>query len=288
MLKGDNVLKFMRIGLMTGIASLTMLAPTAQAQEGIIAKVGDIEITARELAFAEADLGKQYSHLSGAAKKVAILRALIDIEVLASLAEKEGLANGEGFRARMQFLRSRALHNGYFQNFVLAKITDEDVKARYEKEVSATASEVEIKARHILVKTKEEAEAVIKELDEGKDFAELAKEKSTGPSGTNGGDLGFFGKGQMVPSFEKAVFAMENGSYSKEPVQTDFGFHVIKREEDRTSAPPKFEEVKDQVRQLVMRELYKEIAQTAREAVDIVIMDKDLKAQYDASEPATK
>jgi peptidyl-prolyl cis-trans isomerase C len=126
-----------------------------------------------------------------------------------------------------------------------------DIKARYDKEVAATPPEEEISARHILVETEEEAKALITELDAGKDFAELAKEKSTGPSAGQGGDLGFFTKGRMVPEFEAAAFEITPGEYGKEPVKTQFGWHVIKVEERRETAPPAFEEVADQVRQLV-------------------------------------
>lgn len=292
MLKGKIVLKLVKIGLLLGVSGFVLLGPITQnvalAAETIIARVGDIEITERELAFAEADLARQYAKVPEKQRKIAILRSLIDIKILAAVAEADGLAEDENFKARMQFLRSRALHNGYFKKNVVEKITDADVKARYDKEIAATPPVEEIKARHILVKTKEEAEAVIKELDGGKDFAELAKDKSTGPSGANGGDLGFFGRGQMVPAFEKAVFAMADGEYSKEPVQTDFGFHVIKRETMRVAAPPKFEKVVDQMRQLLMRERYVEAANKARENVTITIVDAELKAQYEASKAAGK
>ena len=287
MLKGDNVLKLVKIGLVLGVSGFVLLGPITQrvalAADTIIAKVDGVEITERELAFAEADLARQYAKVPEKQRKIAILRSLIDIKILAAVAEADGLAEDENFKARMQFLRSRALHNGYFKKNVAEKITDADVKARYDKEVSATPPVEELSARHILVKTKEEAEGIIKELDGGKDFAELAKEKSTGPSGANGGDLGFFGRGQMVPPFEKAVFAMTDGEYSKEPVKTDFGFHVIKREKMRVAAPPKFEAVADRMRQLLMRERYVEAANKARENVTITIIDEKLKAQYEAS-----
>ena len=292
MQKGNNMLKLVKIGLVLGVSGFVLLGPITQnvvlAAETIIAKVGDVEITERELAFAEADLARQYAKVPEKQRKIAILRSLIDIKILAAVAEADGLAEDENFKARMQFLRSRALHNGYFKKNVAEKITDADIKARYDKEVAATPPVEEINARHILVKTKEEAEGIIKELDGGKDFAELAKEKSTGPSGANGGDLGFFGRGQMVPPFEKAVFAMADGEYSKEPVQTDFGFHVIKREKMRVAGPPKFETVVNQMRQLLMRERYVEAANKAREKVTITIVDENLKAQYDASKDAAK
>ena len=112
-------------------------------------------------------------------------------------------------------------------------------------------------ARHILVKTKEEADAIIKQLDGGAKFEDIAKEKSTDPgSGAQGGDLGWFSAGQMVPEFEKAAFALEPGKYTKEPVQSQFGFHIILLEDKRAKQPPAFEQVKEQFRSQVLRDKY--------------------------------
>jgi peptidyl-prolyl cis-trans isomerase C len=120
---------------------------------------------------------------------------------------------------------------------VVDPVSDADIKARYEQEIAAVPPEEEISARHILLETEEAAKAVIAELDAGKDFAELAKEKSTGPSAAQGGDLGFFTKGRMVPEFEAAAFdALTPGEYGKEPVKTQFGWHVIKVEERRETS----------------------------------------------------
>jgi len=165
--------------------------------------------------------------------------------------------------------------------FKRTNISDEEVKARFEKEIAAIEPEQELRARHILVKTAEEANAIIAELDGGADFVELAKTKSTGPSGPQGGDLGFFGKGQMVPPFEAAAFALEAGAYTKAPVQTQFGFHVIKLEEKRDRPLPKFEEVQDQMRQVVLRERYLETVKEARSLSNVEILDEELKASYE-------
>ena len=182
----------------------------------------------------------------------------------------------------MVFQRDRALHNAIFKSTVVDPVTDADIKARYEKEVAATPTEEEVSARHILVKTEEEAKAIIAELDTGKDFSELAKEKSTGPSAAQGGDLGFFTKGRMVPEFEAVAFALKPGEYAKEPVKTQFGWHVIKLEDRRQAAPPAFEEVADQVRQVVMRERYGDLIKEARGEVEIEVLDPDLKTAYEA------
>jgi peptidyl-prolyl cis-trans isomerase C len=188
----------------------------------------------------------------------------------------------EEFKRLMAFQRDRALHNAIFKANVVDPVSDADIKARYEQEVAATPPEEEISARHILVETEEEAKALIAELDAGKDFAELAKEKSTGPSAAQGGDLGYFTKGRMVPEFEAAAFALNKGEYGKEPVKTQFGWHVIKVEDRRETAPPAFEEVADQVRQLVMRERYAELIRTARSETEIDVLDPNLKSAYEA------
>ena len=114
-------------------------------------------------------------------------------------------------------------------------------------------------------KTKEEADAIIKELDGGADFQKLANEKTSDPSGkTSGGDLGYFGPGQMVPEFEKAAMALEVGAYTKEPVQTQFGWHVIKVEDKRAKQPPAFDDVKEQIRSVLLRDRYFELVKTLR------------------------
>ena len=146
----------------------------------------------------------------------------------------------------------------------------------------------EVRARHILVKTKEEAEAIIKQLDGGASFEDVAKAKSTDGSAAQGGDLGYFSAGQMVPEFEKAAMALDVGKYTKEPVQTQFGFHVIKLEDKRVQQPPAFDQVKDQVKSILIRERYVELVKKERADLKIQYTDpeteKAMKAATDAQE----
>jgi peptidyl-prolyl cis-trans isomerase C len=143
----------------------------------------------------------------------------------------------------------------------------------------------EVHARHILVKTKEEADKIVKDLDGGAEFEKLANEHTTDPSGkTSGGDLGYFGPGQMVPEFEKAAFDIEVGSYGKEPVQTQFGWHVIKVEDKRARQPPAFDMVKEQVKQLLIRDKYFAVVKDARGAAKIDIPDADLKKAVESAD----
>ncbi|NQV85308.1 MAG: peptidylprolyl isomerase [Rhodospirillales bacterium] len=143
-------------------------------------------------------------------------------------------------------------------------ITDAAVRARYEDEVKKVAGAEEILARHILLKTEDEASAVIAELKKGGDFAELAKKKSTGPSAGDGGKLGFFGKGQMVPAFETVAFALKAGTYTDKPVKTQFGWHVIKVEERRKATPPSFKEMEPGLRDALFQEVGADYVQKLR------------------------
>jgi len=253
-----------------------------EKQDSVIARVNGVEVTERELALAEVDLLEQFSQAPAEQRRGMILNALLDIKVLALAAEEAGLADEPNFKAQMAFNRARALHNSYFQTNALNAITEEDMKKRYDIEIKNFPVQKEIRARHILVETEEEAKAIITELDGGADFVELAKEKSTGPSGPNGGDLGYFGRGQMVPEFENAAFDLEKGGYTKEPVKSQFGFHVILKEDERDSQPPSFEQVQGQVRQALAREKYFNLTQDARSKYEVEVLDEDLKKQLDA------
>ena len=262
------------------------LPALAQTEDSVIAKIGDQTITERDLALATADLGEQFAQVPEENRKAAILNALIDVKLLAAKGEAAGIEKQPAFVARMKFLRERALHNAFFQENALNKVTDEEVKARYDKEVAAMPPQQELHAMHILVKTKEEADKIIAELASGKDFTELAKANSTDPSAAqNGGDLGFFSKGQMVPEFEAAAFALKDGEYTKTPVQTQFGFHVIKRVEERNVPAPEFKDVEAQVRQLVVREKYAALVEEARKGVTVEVLDPNLKKQIDQAQP---
>ena len=249
--------------------------------DAVIAKVGNLEIHQSELDLAIANLDPQLAQLPDDQKKVAALSAAIDVKLLAGDAAAEKLDQTDEFKKRLQYLTDRELHNAYFKAHVVDTVTDDEVKARYDKEVAGLPKQEEVHARHILVKTEDEAKDVIKQLDAGKDFAELAKEKSTDPNKADGGDLGYFTKGRMVKEFEEAAFALDKGTYTKTPVKTDFGYHVILVEDKRDAAPPAFDQVKDQVRQLVMRDKYLALLASAKEKSKVEITDEALRKGYD-------
>lgn len=274
--------KLAAVALIAIAAATTGARAEDTAADPVVAKVGATEIHESELKLAIAGLDPQLANLPDEQKRVAALSSIIDIKLLAADADKEGLKESVDFKQRLAFLTDRELHNAYFKKHVVDAVTPDEVKARYEKEIAAIKPEDEIRARHILVKTEEEAKAIIKDLDAGKDFIEIAKEKSTDPNKSEGGDLGYFAKGRMVPEFEAAAFALEKGAYSKEPVKTQFGFHVIKIEDKRKQQPPALDQVEPQVRQLVMRDKYLELLTKAKAAAPVDIQDATLKTAYDA------
>ena len=259
---------------------------SAQETSEVVGTMDGKPITRQDLDLTLTDLQDQLGQVPPEGRDAAALTALIDIRALAEKAEEAGLDETEDFRSRLEFMRQRALHNAYFHTEVLDKITDEDVRARYDKEIAATSPENEVRARHILLASEEEAKAVIAELDNGADFDTLAKEKSTGPSGPNGGDLGYFARGSMVPEFEEAAFALEVGKYTEEPVQTQFGWHVIKVEDKRAAQPPAFAQVEGQIRSVLVRERYFELLTELRGQADVEITDPTLKAAYDQATSA--
>ncbi|HEY5819260.1 MAG TPA: peptidylprolyl isomerase [Mesorhizobium sp.] len=260
-------------------------APVKPAPETVVATINGETVTQADLDLAEMDLAQQFAQLPPEQKRAASLSAVIEIKLMAAEAKAKGLDKDPEFIKRLAFLSDRAMHSRVIDKEVAATITDAEIRAAYDKQIAATPPANEVHARHILVKTKEEAQAIIKDLDAGKKFEDIAKEKSTDAgSGANGGDLGYFAAGQMVPEFEKAAFALEPGSYTKEPVQSQFGFHVIKVEDKRQQQPPAFDEVKDQFRSTVLRDKYFALVKKLRDAAKVDIADADLKKAVADSE----
>ena len=161
------------------------------------------------------------------------------------------------------------------------------IQQRYQELVADTGSRDEIKARHILVGSMEEAEAAIGRLKSGEDFSDLAKELSTGTSGPNGGDLGYFGRGAMVPEFEEASFTLEKGQYTETPVQTQFGWHVIVVEDRRTAPAPQLQDIRDQLINAMSVEVAGTIIEELRSKATIERLDFEQVRDAEAKRRAT-
>ena len=248
--------------LAAGLA-MPALAGDDLSADTVVATVNGEPITLGEMIATTESLPDQYRNLPDDVLFDAILNQLIQQTALS-----QALEDPEPKRIPLSLKNERRLLRAGAEIERIAKnaVNDEDIRKAYEERYAKAEPSKEYNASHILVKTKDEAEEIIKELKDGADFAELAKEKSTGPSGPNGGELGWFGPGMMVKPFEDAVIALEPGQIS-EPVQTQFGWHVIKLNDTRLKDAPKLEDVQEELRKELERaaveKAIKEIADKA-------------------------
>nr|WP_306269507.1 peptidylprolyl isomerase [Pararhizobium sp. IMCC3301] len=237
--------------------------------DALVLTVGDTKITEQDLSIANQDFAEILQDIPEAERREKLIELLIDMQIFAQEARKTGLGDSKTFKRRVKLMEARALRNAYFEKEILEAVSDDEIKARYEVEIGKLTPDVTVSARHILVKEEDEAKKIIEELQAGADFETLAKERSTGPSGPSGGDLGEFSRGQMVPTFEAAAFALEPGSITSEPVQTQFGWHVIQVYEKGSAPLPTFEEAEEGVRNVVISERFTEKLNTLREEYDV-------------------
>ena len=174
---------------------------------------------------------------------------IIDSRLAAAAGNEAGLTDNPEILRQMSIAAQRVLAEAWISDEIRKRVTDAELKAAYNTYIADTGSREEVKARHILVAKKQTAEDIISQLNGGADFIMLAKEKSNGPSGPNGGDLGYFGRGAMLPAFEAAAFDLDIGQHSQNPVQTQFGWHVILLEDKRTAEPPSYAALQAQLQQ---------------------------------------
>jgi peptidyl-prolyl cis-trans isomerase C len=182
------------------------------------------------------------------------LDSLARIYTLAQRADKDGLTKETETASRLELSRLSVIQQAAAQAYLKDKVpTEQEVRAEYETQIAQTAAQ-EYRARHVLVQSEALAQRVIAQLGKGGDFARLAREFSIdNGSKQNGGDLGWFSPNSMVPQFSAAVVALKKGEFTKQPVQTQYGYHVIRLEDVRDSQPPSFDQAKEQVAQIVQR-----------------------------------
>jgi len=207
-------------------------------------------------------------------RRLQTLRALVALRAIADLAVAQGLDDTTDFKLRAELMRQSVLQEAYVNAELVGKVSEAQIKERYEQEIADSPREDEVRARHILVDTEEEAKEIIARLDGGEAFEAIAEEKSTDSSSSLGGDIGYFTKGQMVSEFEQAAFALKAGEYTKEPVKSPFGWHVIKVEDVREKAPPALEDVSAAISNMLMREQYDILAKQAIEKMGVTYADE--------------
>jgi peptidyl-prolyl cis-trans isomerase C len=245
----------------------------ASASDPVIARVNGVDITQGDLALAEEDVGSEMQAVSPEAKREQLISYLADIIMVTQAADKKNLADNPDFKRRLAFLRNKLLMGYELQQEAKTAVTDEALHQTYDEAVKSMAGQEEVRARHILVESEDEAKALLEQLKNGADFATLAKEKSKDPGAAEGGDLGYFTKDQMVPEFADVAFKMYPGQLSN-PVKTQFGWHVIKVEDRRTKQPPEFDKVKDQIEAFLARKAQTDFITKLRQSAKVDRLDK--------------
>ncbi len=272
-------------GLLAGAALLPLTATAqdenqttsddgdAAQQDPVVAIVNGEEIFRSEVMASAAQLPPQYQAQLELIFP-ALVERLVDFKLLDKAAVDEGLADDDEVQARLEELKADIMREVLLANLIEDGVSDDKVQEAYATYLENNPPQAEIRARHILFEGEDKAgaEAAIAQLDEGADFAELAKEFSIGPTGESGGDLGYFTAGQMVPPFSEAAFALEVGDYTKEPVETQFGWHVIKVEDRREQSPPAFEEMEEQLVDQLSRQVVEDYLAGLRENNEVEIL----------------
>jgi peptidyl-prolyl cis-trans isomerase C len=235
---------------LAGAAAAQTAAP--QAGDPVVARVNGQDIKASDLAIAEEDIGPSLpQQIAGEGKRDYLTTFVADMLLVARAAEAKNIADGDDFKRRLAYFRNKLLMEAMLQSEAKASVTDGAMHKLYEEATKQMSSEKEVRARHILVETEDEAKAILGELKKGADFAELARQRSK-DAGENGGDLGYFTRDQMVPEFSEVAFKLDKGQLS-DPVKSAFGWHIIKVEDKRDRPIPEFDKVKDQLQTYLSR-----------------------------------
>jgi peptidyl-prolyl cis-trans isomerase C len=284
------VFKSLRAALFATAIALPAVAAApaasfAQDEDPVVARVGDQDILRSELQSIKDGMAGQVPQVAMMPLEAVfqpLVERAIDSLVLTKAGRDAGLEDSDEVKKRLEEAESRIIQQVYLEQMIDAELTDERIEKAYAEFKEQTPAEPEVNARHILLETEEKAKEVIGKLQGGADFAELAKTESTGPSGAKGGELGWFKKGDMVEPFAVAAFEMEPGDVSETPVQTQFGWHVIKVEERRTAEAPPLEQVEDQLRQQLAQQIVAEKVQALRESAEVEIFGPSGKTDGDS------
>jgi peptidyl-prolyl cis-trans isomerase C len=260
----------------TAVAVAVVAAPlllhAAEEADPVVARVNGAPIHQSDLKLAEEDVGNNLPPMPGEAKRDYLIGYLTDVMLVAKAAEDKKVSEGDTFKRRLSFMRNKLLMEQWLQSEGKSAVTDAAMHKVYDDAVKQMGQEQEVRARHILVETEDEAKAVQGQVNSGTDFAELAKQKSKDPGAAEGGDLGYFAKEQMVPEFSAAAFKLEKGQVS-DPVKSQFGWHIIKVEDKRQKQLPEFDKVKDQIETFVVRKAQSDVVAKLRESAKIERLD---------------
>jgi peptidyl-prolyl cis-trans isomerase C len=255
--------------------------PAAQAPapepppETVVAIVNGKKITRADVIEAAKQLPAEYQ---GQINQVfpALIDRQIDLLLISEAGAEQKLAEDPVVKAQIAQITENIIRQAVLDRLLKEKMHDAAIKARYDQFVAALPKQQEVKARHILVETEEDAKSIIVQLDGAADFSAIAKEKSKDPgSGPKGGDLGYFVAGQMVPEFSEAAFELEKGQYTKAPVKSQFGWHVIIVDDKRDKQPPTMEEARGTIEQILSNEVVTAYVDSLRKSATVEKFNPD-------------
>jgi len=257
--------------------------------DAVVATVNGEEIRDSDVLKVYESLPDQYRQAPFAMIKAQLVEQMVSMRIIQTAAEAENFNTQAEFTDRVSEVQRQLLQEYYLQKKIDEAVTEEALKAEYTKMTADFVPEDEVKARHILLKEEDQAKDIISKLDAGGDFVALAKEHSTGPSGPQGGDLGYFAKGRMVPEFSEVAFKLEKGGYSKEPVKSQFGWHIILVEDRRATEAPAFDGMRKQLKESLSNQTVTALLEGLRaKAVVNIITAEEAKSddKSDAKEAA--
>lgn len=265
-----------------------LLASAAHAQDPVVARVNGKPVLDSDLKLAETEIGSDLGSLAGLQRRRVLIEFLIETQLLAEAANEKKIASPPAQATNKEYWERRGLRDAYFEQVIAGSVDDKEVKAFYDENVGSQKPQDEVKARHILVDTKQKAQELSQKIKGGADFAELAKQNSGDPgSKEQGGDLGFFVRGQMVPQFEEAAFSLKPGEVS-EPFETQFGWHIVKVDTRRERTVPPYEAIKDRLKGAVIHYKAQQIVLELRSKAKIEYVDPEIKKMTDAERPPAK
>ena len=249
--------------------------PAGVPADPVVARVNAEEIHLSDIAAVAQSLPAQYHNMSNDVLYPLLLNQAIDRTAIVLQARKLGLDQDQGVQRQMEHAREQVLVDALMHREAAPLVTEDAVRARYDRDVANKTGEEELHARHILVASEAEANKIIAELKKGGDFASIAKARSTDPGAAQGGDLGFFKRGDMLPEFADAAFALKPGQFTDKPVKTQYGWHVIKAEERRTAPPATYAQAHDELRQQIIQESVQKVVAGARAGLTVAKFNAD-------------
>jgi len=250
---------------------LQSLPQSVPLEDNLLARVNGMEVRQSDVLRMLEQLPAEVRNMPQGQLFTLLIERAVDRVLVIQAARTEGLADDPEIRVRVKQVEDDLLWARFLERKVAEGMTESRIRKAYDRLVGEAAEE-EIKARHILLASEEEAKAIIRDLQGGADFEDLARENSIGPSRETGGDLGFFNRSQMVSEFSDAAFAMDVGNYSKAPIKTQFGWHVILVQERRRAKAPSMPHAMPKIQQEVTRQVLTDVIGSLRNGADIEII----------------